>query len=399
MISFDEAYKLTIESISPLGVETVELIQSVNRVLGEDLHANVWSPTLDVSLKDGYAVCSEDVKDAGPDNHVTLNLVGRIAAGGDWTGEIGPGQTVRILSGAPVPKGAQAVLAEEFAVEKDDKVTVFNNAAPGRNVLNRGNDVKKGQKLANSGDVLNPPMVGYLASAGYDRVPVVKNPRVAIVATGDEVIAPGQTLEDGKLYASNLVTLAAWCHKYGFAVDTQVIQDSEKHIHEALKTALENYDAVLTSGGAWKGEKDLVVRILEKLNWEKKYHYVRIGPGKAIGFGMVDCKPVFCLPGGPPSNHMAFLQLALPGLQKMAGKSNTGLPTVDVQLAETVKGQSNWTQFIHGVLKEQAKSILFYPLHQKSRLQMIAHTEAVLKIPEGQDLIPEGKIVQVQKLK
>jgi len=118
MISFDEAYKLTMESISPLGVETVELIQSVNRVPGEDLQASVWSPTLDVSLKDGYAVRSEDVKDAGPDKHVTLNLVGRIAAGGDWTGKIGPGQTVRILSGAPVPEGAQAVLAEEFAVEK-----------------------------------------------------------------------------------------------------------------------------------------------------------------------------------------------------------------------------------------------------------------------------------------
>lgn len=398
MISFDEAYQLTMESISPLGVETVELIQSVNRVPSEDLRASVWSPTLDVSLKDGYAVRSEDVKDAGPDKHVTLNVVGRIAAGGDWMGEIGPGQTVRILSGAPVPKGAQAVLAEEFAVEKDDKVTVFNNAAPGRNVLNRGNDVKKGQKLVSSGDVLNPPIVGYLASAGYDRVPVVKNPRVAIVATGDEVIAPGKTLGDGKLYASNLVTLAAWCHKYGFSVDTQVIPDNENQIHKALKTALENNDAILTSGGAWKGERDLVVRILEQLNWEKKYHYVRIGPGKAIGFGMVDRKPVFCLPGGPPSNHISFLQLALPGLLRLAGRENPELPKMTVELLETIQGQIDWTQFVHGRLIQSEEIIKFVPSEIKSRLQMMATSQAIVKIPEGVASIPAGTLLKAYTL-
>jgi len=398
MISFDEAYQLTMESISPLGIETVELIQSVNRVPGEDLHASVWSPTLDVSLKDGYAVRSGDVKDAGPDKHITLNLVGRIAAGGDWTGEIGPGQTVRILSGAPVPRGAQAVLAEEFTVEKDGKVTVFNNAAPGRNVLNRGNDVKKGQKIVSSGDVLNPPVVGYLASGGYDRVPVVKNPRVAIVATGDEVIAPGKPLEDGKLYASNLVTIAAWCHKYGFAIDTQVVPDNENYIQKALKSALNNYDAVITSGGAWKGERDLVVRILEKLNWEKKYHYVRIGPGKAIGFGMVDRKPVFCLPGGPPSNHVSFLQLALPGLLRLAGWRHPELPRMTVELSETIHGQTDWTQFVHGRLIQSDEIIKFIPLEIKSRLQMMATSQAIVKIPEGAASIQAGTLVKAYRL-
>lgn len=394
MISFDEAYKLTIASISPLAIETVELVLAEGRITGKDLYSSVWSPTCDVSLKDGYAVRSEDVKDAGPDQPIILKLVGSIAAGGDWSSVVGPGQTVRILSGAPVPAGAQAVLADEFAEETDDDVKVFNYAEAGKNVLLRGNDVKEGQKITQAGKLLNPPLVGYLASAGFDQIPVIRNPRVAIIATGDEVIAPGKSLADGKLYASNLVTLAAWCTKYGFTVDTCVVKDQENIIRETLAEVLENHDAVITSGGAWKGERDLVVRVLETLNWVKKYHYVRMGPGKAIGFGMVEQKPIFCLPGGPPSNHIAFLQLALPGLLKLAGRENPELPKITVELSETIRGQKDWTQFVHGRLIQSDDMIKFVPSKQKSRLQMMATSQAIVKIPEGIDCILGGTPVK-----
>jgi len=398
MISYDEAYQLTMESISPLEIETVELVQAVNRVPGKDLYSRVWSPTCDVSLKDGYAVLSDDVKNAAPDRPVVLKLVGSIAAGGDWAGEVGPGQTVRILSGAPVPPGAQAVLAEEFAEAKDNSVRVFNNADPGRNILLRGNDVKEGQKIIQAGKLLNPPIVGYLASAGFNEVPVIRNPKVAIIATGDEVIAPGKKLEDGKLYASNLVTLAAWCTRYGFTVETRIVIDREKLIRETLEEALENNDAVITSGGAWKGERDLVVRVLETLNWVKKYHYVRMGPGKAIGFGMVERKPVFCLPGGPPSNHIAFLQLALPGVLKLAGRKHPELPKTTVELAETIRGKIDWTQFVHGYLMPGEGIIKYAPAALKSRLQMMATSEAIVKIPEGTDCIPVGSYISAYLL-
>jgi molybdopterin molybdotransferase len=171
-------------------------------------------------------------------------------------------------------------------------------------------------------------------------------------------------------------------------------------MREKLYSCLQEYDAVLTSGGVWSGERDLVVRLLEGLGWEKVYHRVRIGPGKAVAFGMYAEKPVFCLPGGPPSNHMAFLQLALPGLQKACGirEEQVGLPVRRMRLAETVRGQSDWTQFVHGRLAESSDLPLFYPLDAPSRLQTMSAADAIVKIPEGQSLIRQGQVVTGQVL-
>jgi len=399
MISYKQAYKLTLENIRPLDAEPVGVVAAVERIAAEDLHGRVDSPSVDASLKDGYAIQSQDIAGATPEKPVRLRLIGSVAAGGEWAGEVQTGQAVRILSGAPLPGGADAVVSEEFTRSDDDLIEVVNDAFSGRNILSRGADVYPRQLLAAKGERLHPPMIGLLAAAGYDQVAVVKRPQIAILATGDEVIAPGKPLTQGQLYASNLVTLAAWCVKSGFDIDTWVVADDEALIRERLVDSLGQYDALLTSGGAWKGERDLVVQILDQLGWEKVYHRVRIGPGKAIGFGVYQDKAVFCLPGGPPSNNMAFLQLALPGLQQMAGYPKLGIPVCTARIAETVRGQSDWTQFVHGRLEYGATGVIFHPLKPKSRLQMMAHTDGILMIPEDQDEILAGRVVQVQLLK
>jgi molybdopterin molybdotransferase len=306
---------------------------------------------------------------------------------------------VRILSGAPVPKGADAVVAEEFTQRFGDTIRVINDAHPGRNILPQGSDVRRGELLVHKGVRLAPPTVGLLAAAGYQSLPVVRQLKVAILATGDEVVAPGEPLQPGKLYASNLVTLAAWCVRYGYAVETFVVRDDADLIRKKLVTCLQDYDVVLTSGGAWSGERDLVVRILDELGWHKIYHRVRIGPGKAVAFGLFAEKPVFCLPGGPPSNHMAFLQLALPGLQKKAGEQDVGLPVQKMRLAKAISGQVDWTQCVHGRLEETTDIPLFHPLNPPSRLQMMSAADAIVKIPEGQSTIPQGQMVEGQVLR
>ena len=295
-----------------------------------------------------------------------LQLVGAVAAGGYWDGEIKTGQTLRILSGAPIPEGADAVLAEEFTSQQGADILANIDAGPGRNILYKGSDVEDGKMLISKGTKLFPPKIGLLAAAGFSAVPVIRRPRIGIFATGDEVIAPGEPLLDGKLYASNLVTLAAWCHNFGFKVKTKVVKDNEQTIRQAMIDLLEESDALLTSGGAWSGERDLVVKILTELGWKKIFHRVRMGLGKAVGFGLFENKPVFCLPGGPPSNHMAFLQLALPGLQLMAGVARPGLLTQKVRVAEKITGQNNWTQFIHGTIKEELGKSVFYPFIKKA---------------------------------
>lgn len=399
MISFDEAYQLTLARIRSLPVELSNLLAATGRIAGQDLSARVNAPSIDVSLKDGYAILAADIHAAGEAAPVRLNLAGSIAAGEHWQGVVRPGDAVRILSGAPLPPGADAVVSEEFTRPQPGIIDVVNNADPGRNVLREGADVRAGRLIVPAGQRLHPNIIGLLAAAGYAEVPVIKRPRVAILATGDEVLAPGQPLVQGKLYASNLFTLAAWCLQFGFEVETFVLRDDEAAIRPVLLDCLERFDAVLTSGGAWTGEHDLVVRILDSLGWEKVYHRVRMGPGKPVGFGLFRDKPVFCLPGGPPSNHMAFIQLALPGLQQLAGKTGAGLPQVSAVMAETVSGQVDWTQFIHGRLSDAGKRLVFRRLGLQSRLQEIALTQAIARIPEGQSSLRANRPVMVQLLR
>jgi molybdopterin molybdotransferase len=396
LISFDEAFQLTLENIRSLPAEAVELIAAEGRIASQDLLAKVDAPSLDVSLKDGYAILAADIQTANPASPVHLNLTGSVAAGGDWQGIMHPGQAVRILSGAPLPQGADAIVAEEFTQAQSGFVQVMKHAEPGRNVLPRSSDVQVGQRIVSAGQKLLPTIIGLLAAAGYETVPVIRQPRVALIATGDEVLAPGEPLVQGKLYASNLFTLAAWCSHFGFEINTFVLQDDADAIRPVLMTCLEKFDAILTSGGAWKGEHDLVVHILDELGWQKIYHRIRIGPGKAVGFGLFQNKPIFCLPGGPPSNHMAFIQLGLPGLQKLAGELKPGLPQLPAVMAETVTGQLGWTQFIHGRLIQENESLLFQQLSYRSRLIEMAHTEAIARIPEGMEELLAKSTVMVQ---
>ncbi|MBN1964079.1 MAG: molybdopterin molybdotransferase MoeA [Anaerolineae bacterium] len=399
--SYAEAHALTLAHIQPLPAEEVELMALVGRVLAQDLVARVDSPSADVSFKDGYAVISADIAQATPESPVRLRLLdGRAAAGGGlWQGEITPGTAIRILSGGEIPRGAQAVVAEEFTHEDGDSVLVTADAQPGRNVLPRGCDIAAGTRLFPAATRLRPTQIGMMAAAGLDRAPVVRRPRVALIATGDEVIAPGKPLQPGKLYASNLVTLAAWCGRYDLAATTDVVPDHAPDIRAALAAAVATHDAVITSGGAWKGERDLVAGLLDDLGWTMHYHRVRIGPGKAVGFGLLAAKPVFCLPGGPPSNHIAFLQLALPGLLRLAGVEPPGLPTALVELAADLRGQEDWTQFEHGRLEAVGDGLRFHPLKPRSRLQMMAEADAVVMIPEGVAHIPAGEVVRAQLLR
>ncbi len=400
MISYRQALQRTLEHIQPLGTDIIGISQATGRVAGEDLVGLVDLPSNDVSLKDGYAIRSGDLACASPEKPVSLNLIGDVAAGGEWDGEVKSGEAVRILSGALIPKGADAVVSQEFtSLDRENMtVNVMADAYPGRNILAKGSDVQHGQPLVFAGEVLNPSRVGLLAAAGYAHVPVRKLPRVGIIATGDEVVAPGMPLENGMLYASNLVTLASWCRQYGMHVTTWVVKDEPLSLRERLLEGILDHDALLTSGGAWKGDRDLVVAVLDELGWEKYYHRVRIGPGKAVGFGRLKEKPVFCLPGGPPSNYMAFLNLALPGLLKLSGCRSATLPVVPAQLAREVRGQIDWTQFVQGMFEPGERRLIFQPLKMGSRLQMMALADGILTIPEGRDHIAAGEIVDVQVL-
>ena len=399
-LGLQEALRLTLESIKPLPVESVELIESLDRTTAADLYALVDSPSMDASLKDGYAVLSSEVAAATPEKPVRLRRAGYLAAGEENHLELKPGTTVRVLTGACIPAGANAVVAEEFVKPEGNDVLVTIFAEPGRNILPRGSDVAFQKCIIRSGRQISPGIVGLLAAAGHSMVPVFKKPTVGIVGTGDEIVAPGDSITEGKLYASNLMTLAAWCNKYRMKTRITIVQDDSDAIFSTLKTMTAEVDAVMTSGGAWTGDRDIVAQVLERLGWQEVFHRIRIGPGKAVGFGLLDNKPVFILPGMPSSNLLGFLQIALPGLLSLAGQENPGLPRVNARLGDELRGREpDWTDFFFGRLEENDGLPIFHPLQGRSRLWSVAEAGAVASIPEGQDFIPEGTVISVQLLK
>ena len=391
LIGYQEAIDLTLAHISPLNSIEIPLNDSTNHRSASDVHALVDSPSVNTSLKDGYAVYSEDIETASSERPVKLEIVDVAAAGVPSTGSVRSGTTIQVLTGAQIPGGADAVVAEEFIKKENHAIFVANPEESGRNILIKGTDVGTGDVIVRSGNRLTPGRVGLLASGGIATVTVTPRPRVAIIATGDEIVLPGETLPEGKLYASNLAALNAWCQGFDMKTSLEKVADNEHSMAETLDRCAGENDAVLTSGGAWSGDRDLVARVLDRLGWNKIYHRVRIGPGKAVGFGFLHQTPVFILPGGPPSNLMAFIHLALPALWRLAGNEGSPLKRKTVYLKESVHGRvKNWTQCIFGQISEDN---MFQPIRWSSRLKSMAEAHGVIAIPEGLDHYPAGEKV------
>ncbi len=400
-IGYEEAFHLVCSNLHPVGVEEVPLDSCVGRIVSEDLIALISYPSTDVSLKDGFAVKSEEVSAASIHRPVCLKVIGSVFAGSGFEGEVKRGSAVKICSGAPIPRGSNAVVSGEFCQEASaDEVWIRADAEPGRNVLRSGGEITAGSTIARREEVLRPGCLGLAAAAGINRVRAYRRPRAALIGVGDEVISLGQCLLPNQLYASNLVTLGAWLTSFGVPYVWSVVRDNEKAIKTELLKHLPSVDTILTSGGAWGSERDLVVGSLHRLGWQKKFHNVRMGPGKGIALGLLEDKPVFCLPGGPASNEMAFLQIALPGIFRMCGRKRHPLATVSARLTENVRGRHRaWTEFKDATLSGDFKGGYTVALYRnRSRLQSIAYANCLVCIPEGTESLNRGDIIPVQVL-
>jgi molybdopterin molybdotransferase len=398
-LGLDEALKLTLGTIKPLQTEEVPLVDSVGRVTASDLYALVDSPSINASLMDGFAMRSCDIAGASSVNPARLRLIGSLAAGGQTDNRIEPETAMKILTGAAIPIGADVVVPVEKTRQEGDYVLIEGPAKAGARILPRGRDVASGTCVLSSGREITPGLAGLLAAAGLSKVAVFKVPLVGMVATGDEVVEPGKPLREGKLYASNIMTLAGWCDRFGMKKSMAVARDDRDAVSEALKAMADKTDVLITSGGAWMGDRDMTADVLDSLGWKKVFHRIRIGPGKAVGFGTMNDKPVFILPGSPASNLMAFLQIALPGLLALCGNKEPGLRRINARLGSEIEGKEiDWTDFSYGKLEQGEGLPVFHPLAHKSRLSAIAEATGVAAIPEGQERIGEGEIVSVQVL-
>jgi molybdopterin molybdotransferase len=400
-IGFSDALNIIYSQIRPTGILELSLDLCYGHIAAEDIKALMDNPPDDVSLMDGFAIKSDDVKQASSEYPANLQVSGSASAGNPFKGTIPQGSAVKIFSGALIPDGSNAVAPVEYCQEISTRVLIRSSFEVGNNILNRGSEIKSGATVIEKGSTLLPGCIGIAVASGISRVRIYRRPRVAVLAIGDELVMPGKQLLPGQIYASNLFTICAWLTSLSISYDTGVIADDKDAIGAELANHLINSDAIITSGGAWGSERDLIVDILDELGWTKLFHHIRMRPGKGTSFGILHGKPVFCLPGGPAGNHKAFLQLALPGILRLGGQTKHPLQTICARISHTIRSRyRNWTEFKDARLSCDAEGNYgVTPCHHLSSLQSIANADCLICIPEGKDSLDADELIPVQLIK
>lgn len=348
MPTFEEARKIILDCVVPLGVEKVEMLDAVGRVLAEDIQAPWDMPLWDNTAMDGYAVHSKDCGEAA-----SLKLSGFLPAGGFMSHPMQAGTAVKILTGAPIPAGADAVVPFEQAEERDETVFLKGKVKPGDHIRFKGEDVKEGETILSAGTVLRPSEISMLASFGRLFIPVHRRVRVAILSTGDELVDPGEALAPGKIINSNSLALAAAVRETGcLPIMLGIARDTKDSLREKLAEGL-TADVLITSAGVSAGDRDYVRDVLDELMVKQVFWKVDIKPGRPTAFARRDGKPVFSLPGNPVSSLITFEEFVRPALLKMMGFRKVLRPLVTATLREGIKKKPGRVNFLRVAVEEK----------------------------------------------
>lgn len=332
MLSYYQARDQILESVKPLSIEQVALLDAAGRAVAEDVIANQPLPLFDNSAMDGYAVRAVDCVTGA-----TLPLNGYLPAGGKLDCRVEPGTAVKIMTGAPIPQGTDAIVPFEETEEMPDKVTILGTVKKGDHIRWKGEDIKPGDRIIEAGTVLRPAEISLLASFGMSMIKVRRRVRVAILSTGDELQELDELRFEGGVINSNSWALAAAIREIGAEpLMLGIARDNLESLREKLSDGLQA-DALITSAGVSAGDRDYVREVLEELGVEQKFWKINIKPGKPTAFGMRDSTPVFSLPGNPVSTMITFEEFVRPALLKMMGHRTLIKPLFKAKLQEPVK--------------------------------------------------------------
>ncbi|HET7489340.1 MAG TPA: gephyrin-like molybdotransferase Glp [Acidimicrobiales bacterium] len=392
MIPVEEARTAVLAACRPLPVETLALGDALGLVTAEPVVAPEPVPPFDNTAMDGYAVRSADTA-AAP---VRLRVAGTLAAGSAPEVVVGAGEAVRIMTGAPMPPGADAVVMVEYTEAAGDKVEVHHAALPGDHVRRAGEDLPAGEEVFPAGTVLRPGHLGVIASTGRAAIAVRRRARVGVLSTGDELADPGAPLAPGRIRDSNRPTLLALLRQSGCeAVDLGRCGDSEDAIRTALKAAVERCDAVLTSGGVSVGDFDYVKVVLEELAaGTARWMQVAVRPAKPLAFGVVERAgagvPVFGLPGNPVSSMVSFELFARPALLAMMGHTVLDRPRVEAVADEPLARRPDGKLHLVRVVVDYAGS----RHHARSAGGQGSHMLRAMATANGLALLADGTGVE-----
>ena len=400
MITVDEALDKILSHIHPLGFEKVSLLDSLGKVIGEDVYARRNIPPLDNSAMDGYALRSEDIRDASQEHPVQLEVIEDLPAGYISAKILEKGKAIRIMTGAPVPKGTDAVIPVEETKKENGSALIFRAATSGENIRKSGEDVKKGDRVISGGDRIRPAEVGMLASVGRSFVSVYQRPLVAILCTGDELVDVDGDLDEVKIISSNSYTLGAQVRDCG-AIPLQlgIAKDRKEEIEEKLRQGI-RADVIISSAGVSVGDYDFVKDVMKRLGMEMVFWKVSMRPGAPLAFGMIGEKPVFGLPGNPVSSMISFEQFVRPSLLKMMGNRKLFRPAVEAVLKEDIKKMVGKRYFIRGAVSFEKNQYFVTTTGEQGSgiLKSMVRANGLIVIPEEQEIVRAGEKVKVQLL-
>ncbi|MEM3824065.1 MAG: molybdopterin-binding protein [Candidatus Bathyarchaeia archaeon] len=406
LLTLEEAKKVIQEYFKPkpLGVEEIPLLEAWNRVLAEDITAPMDIPPFNRSTVDGYAVKAEDTFGAEENKPVKLKVCGTVNVGELPKIMVKKGTAAEIATGAPIPKGADAVLMFEQTERKGDEIYVYNAVAKNENVMKAGADIRKDETVLKAGQRLGSRQIGVLASIGMNKVKVHAIPKVAVLSTGNEVTEPGEKLPPGKIYDINAYSLsAAVMESGGKPVYFGVLPDDMTVLRKTLERALTSADMVITSGGVSIGPKDVVPQTLNSIG---KPGVIVCGmatkPGKPTTVALVDGKIVFALPGHPTSALLIFHLIVSPIIQRMAGRKIRKPLKVRAFAAMRMFPAKGRRTFIMVKLRRDESNRLVaepVPTGLSGAITTLAKADGFVEIGEKQQFIDAGEEVLVQLLK
>jgi len=401
MIPFEDALSLVLSHTQPLEAIMVPLDQSFGFCLAKPINARMDLPRFDNSAMDGFGVKLADVTGASETSPARLRLASVVRAGDEAGGELASGTAVKILTGAPVPAGVEAVVMREFCREEDGQVLVSRSAKPGENIRRRGEEFREGDQALPAGLRLNPAGVGLLATLGYMVVPVHRKPKVAILVTGSELVAPGGELRPGQIYDANSYILAAALRAMGID-DCRLTsaEDTPEAIRAQFATALEWADIILTVGGVSVGDYDFVKQVSESLGIQAHCWKVAIKPGKPFFFGTRGDQLVCGLPGNPVSALLTFYTLVRPALLRLMGESATEPLALTATLTEPLKKKAGRLEFVRGIASVRDGRLFVTPTtgQESHMLCGFAQANCLLRFPQPADSCATGEEITIELL-
>ena len=412
MLSVEEAREKILALVQVLEAEERPLLETTGQVLAEEAVAAFDIPPADNSAMDGYAVRHQDIQGATGERPKVLRVTGHVAAGKVATQEVQPGTAIRIMTGAPIPPGADTVVPFEETDEQERKAAgrpldqVAINAEPprGASIRPAGEDVRRGDVILAKGTVIRASEIGVLASLGYARVRVIRRPVVAVLATGDELLEPGEPLKAGLIYDSNSYSVAASVIRYGGVPKmVGIARDNLESMHQRLEEGLEA-DMLITSAGVSKGDYDMVKDVLAELG-EIAFWSVRMRPAKPLAFGVLRGAggrrvPHLGLPGNPVSALVAFEELGRPALLKMLGRTKLDKPTIEAVLEEPIVNEDGRRVYARAIVSKR-DGIYYVRLtgaQASNLLTSMTRANGLAICPEDVPVMEKGQRVQVRML-